>query len=342
VTANWELLHFGRKEADRNLSALRIQKSFRDYESYLLSIKTDVTKRYLNAVYQQAYLEWTRKNTQRLLDILEIAKSLSLSGMRPVADTLMAASSYMQVLAENDRRSGELEASRRYLAEYTGEVAAISSDTRAFTNAGSITFSDDSTNAHPLIQAAALRQEELDQEALRAEKQKLPTLALLGGLSTRTAGIYENGTASGNFLKGFDNRANNYLIGAGLTWSFTDLYRSAIKTRSFKMQSLSAQAETEEKKASLHATKTALEQRLTYAQEQLKKSTQSVNQAAAAFEMYVTRYESGLMNLSELLQVQTLLEEAEKKHLENSAAFWMQAADYAGVTGDFTLLFKRF
>ncbi|WP_332911885.1 TolC family protein [Algoriphagus boritolerans] len=72
-----------------------------------------------------------------------------------------------------------------------------------------------------------------------------------------------------------------------------------------------------------------------------KKTRLGVNQSRDAYNMYLARYKSGLITLSELLQVRTLLEQAENNHIEASREYWMLLAYEAELTADFDFLFNN-
>ncbi|MNU02709.1 hypothetical protein D3C72_2464980 [compost metagenome] len=57
--------------------------------------------------------------------------------------------------------------------------------------------------------------------------------------------------------------------------------------------------------------------------------------------MYMARYKSGLITLTELLQIRMLLEQAENNHIEASRSYWLQLANEAELTNNFDFLFNN-
>jgi outer membrane protein TolC len=55
----------------------------------------------------------------------------------------------------------------------------------------------------------------------------------------------------------------------------------------------------------------------------------------------LARYKSGLIGLSELLQIRILLEQAENTHIEASREYWLLLAYEAELTADFNFLFNN-
>lgn len=75
--------------------------------------------------------------------------------------------------------------------------------------------------------------------------------------------------------------------------------------------------------------------------QQLTKTDEAVKQSQEAYNMYLARYKSGLITLSELLQIQILVEQAENKHIEASREYWLLLASEAELTADFDFLFNN-
>ena len=75
--------------------------------------------------------------------------------------------------------------------------------------------------------------------------------------------------------------------------------------------------------------------------QQLIKTRLAVKQSQDAYAMYLARYKSGLITLSELLQLRLLLEHAENSHIEASRDYWIQLANEAELTADFDFLFTN-
>lgn len=81
--------------------------------------------------------------------------------------------------------------------------------------------------------------------------------------------------------------------------------------------------------------------KITQQNQQLIKTRLAVKQSQDAYAMYLARYKSGLITLSELLQLRLLLEHAENSHIEASRGYWIQLANEAELTADFDFLFTN-
>ncbi|MFD1630170.1 TolC family protein [Pseudopedobacter beijingensis] len=345
VVGSWDVFQFGKKSIEKNIANLEIKKSYEDYASYILALKADVTRRYLEQVYQYESLGWSTQNINRLQEILEITKTLAISGLKPTADTLLAASAYQLVLADKDAVQSNYLASDYYLKLYLGTVndEPLELEKAAFLKGfqGNVLYTD-SAFVNPALKYQQLHQEGFLLKKKNSNRSLFPSLALLGGFSTRSVGIYPNGFVSNSWKNGFDNIANNYMVGLGLRWDITNLYVGKKEAKKYQALELSAAKAYDEVKLKDETSRKASLAQLNELRRQLEKSKLSVEQAREAYEMYFTRYESGLMNLTELLQIQGQLQQTEKAYLDASKKYWFQVVVFAQLNGDFNNLFDKF
>ena len=67
----------------------------------------------------------------------------------------------------------------------------------------------------------------------------------------------------------------------------------------------------------------------------------ALNASQQAYDLYVTRYESGLINLIELLQLQKTLQDAENNYVTATAAYWNELINQSESTGSLSLLLSQ-
>lgn len=339
----WDVVHFGRKKSNQTLSSIDILDAKLEKDKYFLLLQQELVNRYFNSLYYNQLLEWTSKNKERLKDILEISKSLSLSGVYPLADTLLASSAYNQILAQQSQTRGMQNAATKYLNEYIPTEIDWLIDNKKFDKVELASVGIESIlDSHPLIKKSKLKTNKINHLSNLEKGKTLPSIALLGGLSSRTSGIYDDGTVSNTFTNGYDNRANNYFIGAGVTWSLQQALRSSKKRKSLQFLNKESSFETEVMHDQLFTEVQANTIEVKESFKQIQNSKLSVNEAYEAFEMYKIRYEGGLINLSELLQIQGVLQDSEKIYLDNLLRFWQLQTNQSYLHSDFTNIFNNF
>ncbi|CAL1517724.1 hypothetical protein MMC2321_01460 [Chitinophaga sp. MM2321] len=344
VMADWNLYSFGRQRKNNEAAALQVAHAHSDMDAYLLELKSNVAARYFNMLYTHAKLSWATKNSVRVKEILDLSVNLADAGLKPGADTLLAASSYAQILSDEDHWTGKETASRYQLTEYIADSIAGNTlhNSAYLTPAGDIPAAADSIRQHPYLEVidTDIRYHQVHSEALG--RAAYPSLSLLGGVAERGTGIGKNGVVSNNWQDGFKNGAGNYLVGVGITWNLTGIYSTNLQKKVALQQADAAKSQYDQQALQLNTGLHATMARITEQMQQVRKTQTGVQKATEGYELYLARYQSGLINLSELLQIQLLLQQAENTHIEACREFWELMITNATLTGDFSYLSRRF
>lgn len=340
----WEVFSFGKLRKQNEAAGALYDKSVSDKDAYLLNLKKTLSERYIGLLYNDAKLQWTEKNTERLDDIRKITSGLSASGLRPAADSLLASSSYVQAMGEHDKWNGFKNAAYIKLLElYGNDTVSYTASASRFGNPAKNGLNKLNTInlSHPILDA-------LDKQSayytLSGEAQKrssLPSINLLGGYAYRGTGISPHGTVSGAWKDGFNNNTNNFLAGVGITWNLTSLHTNRMKGEQLLKEAESTKLLHSQYEQAMQADLSASQAKIIQQYEQLQKTRLAVQQSQDAYNMYLARYKSGLITLSELLQIRILLEQAENALIEASRDYWVLLAYEAELTADFDFLFNN-
>lgn len=343
-TVEWDVYSFGKLRKQHEAAGVLVEKSLSDKAAYILELKKTLSERYITLLYTHSKEEWTKKNAARLDDIRKITAVLSASGLRPAADSLLASSSYMQALGEFDKWSGFKRASLVKLAELYGpDSIKYGASILRFnsTSAAELQNPPSLPSSHPILQSLHQQSAYLTLAGQAQKSDGLPSIKLLGGYAFRGTGIHQKSIVSGSWADGFSNSTHNVLIGIGITWNVTGWYSNRMKSAQFSKQAESTQMLRTQYEQALQADLSASKVKIRQQSQQLLKTALAVKQTQEAYEMYLARYKSGLIGLSELLQIRWLLEQAEQTHLDASRDYWMLLAYEAALTTDFEFLFNN-
>ncbi|MBK1442272.1 TolC family protein [Parapedobacter sp. ISTM3] len=341
---NWELFSFGKLRKQNEAAGALYDKSVSDKDAYILNLKKILSERYIVLLYNDAKLQWTEKNAERLDDIRKITSGLSASGLRPAADSLLASSSYVQAMGEHDKWNGLKNASFIQLLElYGNDTVDYSASTGRFANPAEIGLNKVNTinPSHPILDALDKQSEYYTLSGEAQKRSSLPSINLLGGYAYRGTGISPNGTVSGAWKDGFSNTTNNFLAGIGITWNLTSLHTNRMKGEQFFKEAESTKLLHSQYEQAMQADLSASQAKIVQQYQQLQKTKLAVQQSQDAYNMYLARYKSGLITLSELLQIRILLEQAENARIEASRDYWVLLAYEAELTADFDFLFNN-
>lgn len=344
ATAEWQLFSFGMLRKQNEAARALYNKSVSEKDAYLLNLKKILSERYIILLYNDAKLILTEKNAARLDDIRKITSGLSASGLRPAADSLLASSSFMQAMGEHDKWSGFKNASLIKLLELygNGNIYYLASAER-FSNPSAIYLNSENTinPSHPILNALDKQTQYYTLSGKAQKRASLPSISLLGGYAHRGTGINPNGTVSGAWKDGFNNTTDNFLGGIGITWNITSLHTNRLKGEQLFKEAESTKLLQTQYEQAMQADLSASQTKIGQQYQQLQKTRLAVAQSEDAYEMYLARYKSGLIGLSELLQIRILLEQAENAHIEASRDYWALLAYEAELTADFGFLFNN-
>ncbi len=341
---NWELFSFGKLRKQNEAAGALYNKSVSDKDAYVLNLKKILSERYITLLYNNAKLQWTKNNAERLNDIRKITSGLSASGLRPAADSLLASSSYVQAMGEYDKWNGFKNAAYIKLLElYGDDTVNYTASANRFDNPAENSLNKVNTinPSHPILDALDKQSEYYTLSGEAQKRSSLPSINLLGGYAYRGTGISPNGKVSGAWKDGFRNTTNNFLAGIGITWNLTSLHTNRMKGEQLFKEAESTKLLHSQYEQAMQADLSASQAKIVQQYQQLQKTKLAVQQSQDAYNMYLARYKSGLITLSELLQIRILLEQAENAHIEASREYWVLLAYEAELTADFDFLFNN-
>lgn len=344
TTLQWEVFSFGHLRNKTQAATAQLSSVISQKEAYVLHLKKELAQRYISLLYSGAKQHWMANNQARLDTINKIASALSLAGIRPEADSLLAASTYLQAMGDHDKWSGFRQAAEIKLLEISGKqsIDYAASEQRFIHVETPYIGNVNSVNVHhPELEALNFQSRYFAYRGQAEKSISLPSLKLLGGYAYRGSGIGANGTISHSWQSGFQNTITNYLAGIGITWNITNLKTGHLKSAAFLKKAEEAQYLKDQHKEALEAELSSTQSKITWQFAQLHKTKLSVIKAKKAYQMYLARYKSGLITLTELLQIRSLLEKAEDSHIEASNAYWQLLANEATITADFDFLFNN-
>lgn len=345
AVAELPILTFGKIKNNIRIADQQLLLAKSNLSAYQLQLQVKVTRLYFDILYEQANLKWATENAQRVAQIKEIAQSLAGAGLKPGADTALAASSYLQVLSQQDDWLGKLQSGKIALTETVPLLhsAGYLVPERDYLNGigGTLKLAD-TVSQHPYLDVYQKDIQVSEAREKAAGSQAMPTLTLIGGYGERSSGALPDGRISGGYSAAFNNMAGNYLVGVGLTWNISSLYTSTLQKKRAAAEVRANKYDYEREQLAVNTRVSAIAANLN---EQLKRSVKTnaaVVMARRAYELYLARYQSGLISLTDLLQIQSLLQQAEKVNIDTHQQLWDQLIVQCELHSDFSPLVTHF
>src|SRR5690606_30277888 len=337
VTFDWKVFQFGKQKKLLDAAGTISGKAMQGLHSEQLRIQSKVSRAYFRYFYHEALVRWARTNTERVESILRAAVSRAAAGLSPGVDSLLANATLGRVRADLHLWQGRREESGVELTRWLNmpphglELHEVS-----ILHLGS-DQSTESDVTHPVI---AFKQAEI----AHAKKQKelaslgaLPSLSVLGGAQLRG---YAADTE--NLQRSYRDPVHNYAVGLGLTWNLGEAFDSRLKVSRRSAEVRQREAEAESLALSLRAQEDAARMQLLQARRQIADAEDAFESAKQAYVLFEARYSSGLVSITELLQMQDVLQEMEKVRIESYYEYWTHHVNLAEAVADFSYVQSAF
>ncbi len=338
---NWEAVTFGQRTAQINASIAEANVSEKNSVQNIFNHKINVISAYLDVLLSYDLVRIQEYNIQRVDTNLKQSRVLSLTGIKPGVDTAFFLSERSSAKIQYLNAKQELENQQWQLARLlVTDALPVPVDT-AFLNKlpAAVSPPDTSFASHPAIQYAESQIESSQSKEAFLKKSYLPKINIWSTTFARSSGFQ----ADGQIKSGDGLLLSRYNYGAGAQIVFPIMKYGEVKHQVQQQNFLSkaAQERLEESKSELstqmHIANTSFRSSL----EVVSESQQSFKSASYAFNATQLRYNTGLMNISDLAQAQFNLLQAELDIKRAYWNVWKAKLLEAAVKGDVNIFLKE-
>ncbi|MDF9797900.1 outer membrane protein TolC [Catalinimonas alkaloidigena] len=342
---NWEFFRFGRHKKSVEAAMLQVDRASASLDAEQLHLQSQLTHAYIKLLYHQQMLRWAGTNSQRLEDLLEVTRSLAQSGLSAGADSLLIKSSLLQAKADQENWDGEKKSSKILLSKWidTPERSFVIKQKSFFASLSALPSEGElNTEGHPLLRVRQAQQNYAEKQYEIARRRIFPTVSLLAGAQLKGRAVLKGEGANESWSDAYQAPTHNYLIGLGLSWNLSHLYNQKLLNSRYLEQINIQEAAWEEEKLDLNAQYHSSVQQIQRQRERIEDADQAYQNALQAYELFEVRYSSGLISLTELLQIQQILQQADKSRIQAYYEYWMTAIALADAQADFSFLAEIF
>ena len=336
----WNFMQFGRQQKKLAAADAAINVSSTLLKQEEWNLLSAATRLYFSALATTAALEVAKADTRRFSELLELLQAQAAAGLRPGADTLLLKASLLQAKAKEHDFAATLKARMLQLASLMGDTnATVALDTTVFNRFQQTALNTkEALQNHPYLQVmnARIRSAEADKELVK--KELYPSIGLLAGVGLKGSGIGTDGTVHKGFSAPWQNASGTWLAGVGLTWNFSSLYQNKTKRAVADRVIAAAKAEKEAAQIQVEAQYASALSGWDEQRQKLLAAQASLQASREAYELYEVRYQSGLLSLIELLQLQKSLQDAESSYVSAVSSYWNELLNQAETLGDPSLI----
>lgn len=336
---NWQPVTFGQRQSQVDFSKVGLQYAKADENNEVFQHKVKVINAYLDVIAATEMEKVYQENLSRTSANLSVAKTLVMNGIKPGVDTAL-------VKAEVSRAKVELLNSTKVkgqalitLSELlaTDQLPAIT-DPSYFSRLPATLAPVDTAN-NPLVLLYNSNVELSKAKRKMLAKTTMPTLSTWTTTYSRGSGVDNSGNI--NSLNGLGLQRYNY--GVGLQLSVPILQFAKVHPQ-LMQQDFQIQANEEKLNEMVLQVKKQNQQADTALSTALKVCHETplyYESSSYAYKALQSRYESGLANYADLMQVQYGLIKAAVDNKLSYMAVWKALLYKAAVNGDLNLFLNQ-
>lgn len=335
---DWKFMQFGKFKNAVEASNIQVDQAQSELKLEELKIQAAISKDYVELLYHQHMLRWAANSSKRFSDLMQISRSVSLAGISPGADSLLVKASLLQANSDQKKWEGEAVASKIKLSQWMSSSRDFQVNEKPYYEAIPAVDGGESTIDHPFLKAKENEVAYSQAQGSLSRSSIYPDVSLLAGAMLRGSNAIGEGYPDASWSDVYRHPADNYLIGLGITWNLSNIYSQRIRTNFYGEK-------TRQRKAELEAIHLELSRQHDSAREKLDRQRMQIEDveaayfaARSAYRLFEARYSSGIIGLAELLQIQQVLQQAEKSRVSAYFQYWMQTVEMAEVLADFSLL----
>ncbi|MDQ2752958.1 MAG: TolC family protein [Bacteroidota bacterium] len=341
--SQYEIASFGYKNAQiQNAEAeVSLRNSDLNRESYLL--KWRISKLYFTLLQQQLQQSIEEQNTKRYEDLFAVVRAVSLSGLKPGADSSQALAELSETKVDVNNAVKQTLTLKQELAYLSGIRAdSIAIDTSEQQHQQTITQllqSGADTTANPLLEYYTAEQQLLQSNEAIVQRSFRPHLMLTGMAWARGSSIDANNKFQ-PLGSVFDNQRYNYLAGVSLFYNLFSGIQKKSRLAASRYNSEAGADELEGEKQSLQNINNEAEEAIRIASENLAQLPVQLRAANDAFNQKTAQYKAGISNLVDLTTATYVLYRAQTEYAQALNDWFLANVDKAAVTGRLNLFIQ--
>ncbi|WDF56638.1 TolC family protein [Mucilaginibacter sp. KACC 22063] len=340
---NWDFFAFGRAKDKIGVQKNVVVRDQNDYNQELFQHEVRVASAYLNLLAAQRIVKSQQDNLNRAQELRRVVVARVSNGLNPGVDSSLANAEVSNAkIALTNAQQTESNQSNQ-LAQYLGlPPQGYLLDSAFVTGIPKITDPQPaiSLENHPLLKYYQSRIGVSDSQAKYYSKQALPTFSLFGVYQGRGSG-FKSDIASNvsdytsSYGSGVDPTRFNYLLGVGVVWNFTSVFRTHYLVKSQKYTSLQLKDDYNLISQQLQDQSVLAETRIANSLKNYNEAPVEVKAASDAYLQKSTLYKNGLSNIVDFTQALYTLNRAQ---IDRDIAYnnvWQAILFKAAATGDF-------
>ncbi|GGB07553.1 TolC family protein [Puia dinghuensis] len=326
----YELLDFGLKKATvRNAEAFaRLSQADLDRETYL--VKWQVSKLYLELLKGLFQLSIDRENVTRYETIYKVIQAVTLSGIKPGADSALAMAELSKTRITFNQTFGQVRELQQQISFLTGITAdAVRIDTSKTTSYMAVldaigNLRDSTMALNPLIDYFNKEKDLYEQRVNLVRKSFLPRVLLNGVGWARGSSIEYTNNYKSSAVSGLGYQRFNYLAGLTLEYDLFNIVHRKDKERIAAGNAEASAYGLQQEQLSLQNVDNKALEGIRTATGNLVEIPVQIGAAQAAYDQKTAQYKAGIINLVDLTNASFVLYRSQSDYVQ-TLSDWLLA-----------------
>lgn len=338
----YQLADFGLKKATTHRAEAYADLSQADLDREIYLVKWQVGKLYLEILKNQFQLGIDQENVRRYETIYHVIEAVTLSGIKPGADSALAMAELSKTRTTYNQTLGQLSQLQQQLSYLTGiPAAAINIDTSR-TAQNPVTqnlLAENPATQNPLTdyydkeKALYLQTENL------VKKSYLPRVLLTGVAWARGSDI----DYQGNFKTagtGLGYQRFNYMGGLTLEYNLFNIIHRKDKEAIAHNNTLASDYGLQQQQLSLQNVGNKAEEGIRTAMKDLAEIPIQIGAAQDAYDQKTAQYKAGIINLVDLTNASFVLYRSQSDYVQTLSDWMLASLDKSAAAGNLDLFIQ--
>ena len=349
TNVNWDFFAFGRAKEKIHTAMAVADRDTRDYQQEVFEEEVKVAGAYLNLLAAERLTSSYRENLSRANTFRDIVTARVTNELNPGVDSSQANAEVANAKIALTNAIDFERVQENNLIQLLGIPPQRLEVDTVFVEQVPATIPDSArvTDGHPILEYYKSRILLSNQQAKYDRTFYYPTFSLVGVYQEHGSGFgsayggANPGDFSHNFYDGVKPTQANYLIGVGVSWNFTQLFRVSQQVRAQRIISSGLQDEYDLAQQKLVAQLELSDTRMQDALDNYHQSPIEVHSASDAYTQKSVLYDNGLTTLIDVTQAQYVLIRAETNRDIAYSNVWQALLLKAAAAGDMNILLKN-
>ncbi len=348
---NWDFFSFGKAREKTKVQGAVVALDETDLVQEQFQHQVRVASTYLNLLVAQQLYKAQQDNLDRTIQIQTVVVARVKSGLNPGVDSSLANAEVSNARIALTNAQQTVQDQSNLLSQYLGLPHQGFVLDSIF-----VTKAPPQPNAapgiqidqHPELRFYRSRIGVSDEAAKYYSTFALPTFSLFGVYQGRGSGFKTDYGAnnlddySSSYGAGANPTRYNYLLGVGVIWNFTNVFRTHYQVQSQKFTSDQLHNDYDLVSQRLQDESQLADIRIATSLKNFNEAPVEVKAASDAYNQKTALYKNGLSNIVDLTQALFVLNRAEVDRDIVSNNVWQAVLSKAAATGDMNVFMNNF